>query len=73
MTSTLIPMDSVAQTLRAILGRAEDARRAGDRNAEHAALQTYSDGLAAGVAARPQTIPPLSAQALMTLGIIYTF
>jgi prepilin-type processing-associated H-X9-DG protein len=73
MTSSLIPTDSVAETLRAILARAESAQRTGDRNAELAALEAYRQSLAAGVAARPQTVPPLSAQGLMTMGYIYTF
>jgi prepilin-type processing-associated H-X9-DG protein len=69
MTSTLIPTDSVAQTLRAILARAQDAHRTGDRSAEQAALQIYIDSLAAGVVARPPTVTPLSRNALAMIAL----
>lgn len=70
LTSTMVPAESLAQTLRGLLARAEEAQRAGDRRTEQAALQAYLDGVAAGVVARPPAVSPLSSRGLVTMGLI---
>lgn len=73
LTRTLVPVASTSQPLGALLARAEEAQRAGDRTGEQAALQAFIDAVAAAVTARPPTVTPLTGQGLMTVGILYKF
>ena len=73
LTRTLVPVESASQPLCALLARAEEARRTGDRRGEQAALQAYLDAVAAAVAARPPSVTPLAGQGLITVGVTYKF
>lgn len=73
LTRTLVPVEPALQPLCALLARAEEAQRTGDRKSEQAALQAFIDAVSAAVTARPPAVTPLAGQGLMTMGVIYKF
>ncbi len=73
LTRTLVPAESASQPLCALLARAEEAQRTGDRKGEQAALQAFLDAVAAAVAARPPAVTPLAGQVLLSIGVVYKY
>jgi hypothetical protein len=64
----VVPVESLAAELRALLNRAEEANRQGNKRAEDVAMDAYFSRIEAGVTSRPPSLAPLTAESLQAMG-----